>query len=200
MSTELFAPTVYPRLRDADAEAERRLARRRGYAEGHAEGFRVAAMAASEAAARADTERTEAQAAARRELASAVAALERATAELETRAEELVRLDEQRISARAIELAETILGEALADRDLSASSALRRALAAGDGDPISEVRMSTADLRTLQRDAVPAHVRVIADESLAPGDAITMLQHGFVDARIGHALERARRVLDEGAQ
>ncbi|MDT0156370.1 FliH/SctL family protein [Microbacterium sp. ARD32] len=202
MSTDAFAPAVYPRLRGADAVAadERRLARQRGYADGHAEGFRVAMAEAAEAAARADAERVDADATARREVASAVSALDAAVAALHARAEELTRLDEQRISARAIELAETILAEALADRDLSASTALRRALAAGGADPVAEVRMSADDVRTLQRsDAAPAHVRVVADESLVAGDAIAVLQHGYVDARIGQALDRARRVLDEVA-
>jgi flagellar assembly protein FliH len=200
MSTEAFAPAVYPRLRGADAEGERRLARQRGYADGHAEGFRVASAEAAAAAARAEEERIAARDAARRELSSAVSSLEAAAAALDARAADLTRLDEQRVSARAIELAETILGQALADRDLSAHAALHRALAAGGDEPIAEVRMSADDVRTLQRnDAVPAHVRVVADASLTAGDAVAMLPHGFVDARIGQALERARHALDEGA-
>jgi flagellar assembly protein FliH len=198
MSTEAFAPAAFPRLRGADAEAERRLARQRGYADGHAEGFRVAMVEAAETAARTAAEQYEAQAAARRELTSAVSALEAAAAALEARADQLTGLNEQRVSARAIELAETILGEALADRELSATSALHRALKAGGTAPVTEVRMNLDDLRTLQRgDAVPAHVRVVADESLGAGDSLAMLQHGFVDARIGQALDRVRRVLDE---
>lgn len=200
MSTDAFAPAVYPRLRGADAESERRLARQRGYADGHAEGFRVAATEAAATAARAEAERAASHAENQRELASAASALKAAAAALQARAGELTRLDEQRISARAIELAETILGEALADRDLSASTALHRALAAGGADPVAEVRMSADDVRTLQRnDAVPAHVRVVADETLAAGESIAMLRHGFVDARIGQALDRARRVLAEVA-
>ncbi|MDQ0613720.1 flagellar assembly protein FliH [Microbacterium sp. W4I4] len=198
MSTDAFAPAVYPRLRGADAESERRLARQRGYADGHAEGFRAAMAEAAETATRAEAERVDAQTIARLEVASAVSALDAAVDALRVRAEELTRLDEQRISARAIELAETILGEALADRELSATTALRRAVAAGGADPVAEVRMSTDDVRTLQRnDAVPAHVRVVADESLSAGESLAMLRHGFVDARIGQALDRARRVLDE---
>lgn len=198
MSTEAFAPVAFPRLRGADAEAERRLARQRGYADGHAEGFRAAQAEAAAVAARAEAERLEERTAAQRALASALSALESTTTALRERADQLTRMDEQRVSARAIELAETILGQVLADRELAATSALRRALAAGGVDPVTEVRMSTDDLRTLQRgDAVPAHVRVVADESLAPGDALAILQHGFVDARIGQALERARRALAE---
>lgn len=198
MSTDAFAPAVYPRLRGADAERDRHLARQRGYADGHAEGFRAAMIEAAETAARAEAERIDAQNAARLEVASAVSALDAAADALRARAEELTRLDEQRISARAIELAETILGEALADRELSATTALRRAVEAGGAEPVVEVRMSADDVRTLQRDdAVPAHVRVVADESLGAGDSLAMLRHGFVDARIGHALDRVRRALDE---
>lgn len=200
MSTDAFAPAVYPRLRGADAEGERRLARQRGYADGHAEGFRAASTEAAVVAARAEAERAEAHSAAQRELASAAASLEVAAAALRARAEELTRLDERRISARAVELAETILGAALVDRDLSAGSALQRALVTAGDDPVAEVRMSVDDVRTLQRnDAVPPHVRIVADTTLAAGDSIAMLPHGFVDARIGQALDRARRALDEVA-
>lgn len=200
MSTDAFAPAVFPRLRDAAAEAEHRRAHQRGYADGHAEGFRVAAAEAATEAARARVAQQEADAVAAQSLASALSALEAATTALSARIAELSQADERAVSARAIELAETILGEQLADRELAAVGALRRALSAGDGGLVSEVRLSAGDERTLRdRDAVPAGVSVVVDETLATGDAVVVLPDGIVDARIGAALERARRALDEAA-
>jgi len=197
MSTDIFAPAVFPRLRDADSDGERRRARQLGYAEGHAEGFRVAAAEAAGAAAKARAEREQAEAHAARALASALTALESAAAALSARVAELARADEQKISARAVDLAQTIVGEALLDGEFAALSALRRALTASDGERPIEVRFSTADERVLRgHAAVPSGVSVAVDDALASGDAIVVLQDGIVDARIGAALERARRALE----
>lgn len=198
MSTDAFAPAVFPRLRDADADAERRRARQRGYADGHAEGFRVASAAAASAAAAARAEREQADAEAARALASALAALESAADALSARADALARADERRMSALAVELAEAIVGEALADREFAALSALRRSLSAGDGDRPVEVRLSAADERLLREHAdVPPGLPLAVDDTLTSGDAVVMLDDGMVDARIGAALQRARRALDE---
>ncbi|MGX1793285.1 FliH/SctL family protein [Microbacterium sp. NPDC055312] len=198
MSTDAFAPAVFPRLRDADADAERRRARQRGYADGHAEGFRVASAAAASAAAAARAEREQADAEAARALASALAALDAAADALSARADALAQADERRMSALAVELAETIVGEALADREFAALSALRRALSAGDGDRPVEVRLSTADEQLLrQHTAVPPGLPLAVDDTLTAGDAVVVLDDGMVDARIGAALQRARRALDE---
>ncbi|MFJ4044462.1 FliH/SctL family protein [Microbacterium sp. NPDC089987] len=198
MSTEAFAPAVFPRLRDSDADAERRRARQRGYADGHAEGFRVAAADAAAAAAVARAERERADADAARALASALAALESAADALAARTAALAQAEEQRISALAVELAETIVGEALADRDFAALSALRRALSASDGERPIEVRLSAADQRLVhERGAVPPSVSLVVDDTLTAGDALVVLDDGIVDARIDAALERARRALDE---
>lgn len=211
MSTDLvagegFAPAVFPRLRAAGWEQERAAARRRGYADGHAEGYRAGLAEAGAAAARAAARCAEEQQRADRALASALSALDAATAALAARAAELTGAAERVLTARAIELAETILDEALADRRLSSASALHRAVTAvdaaqdGASDIVPEVRLNPEDLRTLQaRDAVPPGAVLTADETLAPGDAVAVLGDGIVDARIGAALERARRVADEEA-
>lgn len=198
MSTDAFAPAVFPRLRDADADAERRRARQRGYADGHAEGFRVAAAEAATAAAVARAEREQADAEAARALASALNALESAAAAVSARADALAGADERRISTLAVELAEAIVGEALADRDFAALSALRRALSASEGERPVEVRLSAADEHLLRgHDAIPSGLSIAVDGALAAGDALVVLDDGIVDARIDAALARARRALDE---
>ncbi|MEV7631610.1 FliH/SctL family protein [Microbacterium sp. NPDC089318] len=197
MSTEAFARAVFPRLRDLDDDAERRRAQQRGYADGHAEGFRVAAAEAAGAAASAHAERAAADAAAQRALASALGALDSAAAALTARVAELAQTDEQTISTRAVELAETILGEVLADREFAATVALRRGLAASDGAQPIEVRLSAADARIVsEHPAAPAGLSIAGDDALSAGDAVVVLPDGMVDARIDAALQRARRALD----
>lgn len=197
MSTDLFTPAVFPRFHGSQADVERARARTRGYADGHAEGFRAGAAEAAGAAAAAESRRNEVDARDRAELASALSALTAATDALTARTRELGAAAEQQVSARAIELAEAILDESLADREFAAVSALRRAMAM-PSDAQGEVRLSPADLHTLTLlNAMPENITVLADESLAPGDAVAILGDSLVDARIGAALERARNVLAE---
>jgi flagellar assembly protein FliH len=40
-------------------------------------------------------------------------------------------------------------------------------------------------------------VALVADDELAQGDAVAILDDGFVDARIGAAVERARQAVAE---
>ena len=199
MSTDAFTPAVFPRFHGADAEADRERARRRGYADGHAEGFRAGAEKAALAAAADAAHREQSDAGARTALASALSALSAATDAMTARARELSAAGERQLCGHAIELAEAILAEALADREFAAVTALRRALAAAE-EPAAEVRLNPDDLRTLtERDAVPPHLTVVSDDALASGDAVVRVGDGLVDARIGAALDRARQALAEGA-
>lgn len=198
MSTDAFAPAAFPRLLGRDSEAERRQARLRGYSEGHAEGFRTGKAEADAAAALAAEQRAVEDAEARAQLASALSSLHATAAALTARTGTLVDATEHQVSARAIELAEAILAEVLSDREFAATSALRRALAAHSSQPPAEVRLSPADLRTLEeKDAVPTGILIVADDTLSPGDATAEVAEGIVDARIGAAVQRARRALDE---
>lgn len=198
MSTDAFAPAVFPRFRDADADADRRQARVRGYADGHAEGFRAGMAEAAAATEAAESQRRDADARARGDLADARAAVNAAAEALAARMQELTGVAEQQISARAVELAEVILAEVLKDRDLAAASALRRALTERHGEVPVEVRLSPADVRTLELlGALPERTSVVADDTLAPGDGVAVMADGIVDARVATALERARRVLAE---
>lgn len=198
MSHDVFAPAVFPRLRDAQREAERERARRLGFAEGHAEGFRVAAAEAGLVAEAAAADRAERAGAERRLVADAVVALCTAAAALNERADELAAASESRVLAHAVELAAIVLGGELADDERSAVSAVRRALDAADGAGVQEVRLHPHAIATLQRlDVCPDDIVLTADDALAPGDAMAILEDGFIDARITAALERARRAVAE---
>lgn len=198
MSTDAFAPAIFPRLYGVDTEAEHHQARLRGYAEGHAEAFRIVTAEAKAAAAQDEARRADARVSAQRALADAMSALGRAADALEDRARDLADIAERQISSRAVELAELILAEALADRELAATTALRRGLAAQQGAGDGKVHLSPTDLHTLTlHGTLPENITVVTDEALVSGDAVAVVADGFVDARIGAALERARRALAE---
>ena len=94
----------------------------------------------------------------------------------------------------AVALAEAILGRALADEVLGATAAAERALAALDHPSDAVLRLHPDDVALLG-DAGAA-IRVVADPSLARGDAVAETEDRRVDARIATALRRALAVLD----
>jgi flagellar assembly protein FliH len=98
----------------------------------------------------------------------------------------------------ALDLAEATIGRELAAvaRPETARLALRRALAPlTPGAPVV-VRMNPQDLQTI--DSTTAHeghlVQLVADASLAVGDAVAEQDGATVDARVASALARARAV------
>ncbi|WP_298862409.1 FliH/SctL family protein [uncultured Microbacterium sp.] len=200
MSADVFSPASFPRFYDADAEALRERERERGYADGHAEGFRAGVARALAEAERAELVRAEADAALRRDVASAVTALQVAADRLTARAREVTAASEREVSARAVELAELIVAVELSEPGIAAVAAVRRALAAHDADDVRSIRLSPDDVLTLDaQGGLPEGIPVTADAGLVPGDAIVVVDEGFVDARIGAALDRARHAVEDAA-
>ncbi|MFK4731501.1 FliH/SctL family protein [Agromyces mediolanus] len=104
---------------------------------------------------------------------------------------------ERQLAAGALALAETLLGaELAADPDGAARAALRRALDHDDAALVVRVRMHPAALARVAA-AAPEGVELLADASLAPGNAVAELPDGLVDARISTAIDRVRRSLEE---
>lgn len=200
MSTDAFSPVLFPRLDGRADGAEHARARMRGYAEGHAEGFRTG-LAEAEAAQRvAAAQQADRDAAAARAVESAISALHTAARSLGERERELTAAASDEVLRCAIELAELILGAELSDAGASATAAARRVLAVADPAEIREVRLHPDDLRTLPTaESDLTAFALVADETLERGDAVATLAHGHIDARIGSALERARRALAEAA-
>ncbi|WP_372468681.1 FliH/SctL family protein [Microbacterium maritypicum] len=198
MSTDAFSPVLFPRLDGRADGAEHARARMRGYAEGHAEGFRAGLAEAESAQRVAAAEQAARDAAAAREVATAVSALQAAALSLGERERELTAAARDEVLRGAIELAELILVAELSDAGSSAAAAARRALAVADPADIREVRLHPDDLRTLQTaESDLTTFALVADDTLERGDAVAILAHGHIDARIGSALERARRALAE---
>jgi flagellar assembly protein FliH len=189
-----YVPAAVPGT-GARFDRDREEARARGYAEGWAAGQRDAAARAEllrgelEAGASAQAERW------RERQVLALAAVESAARALHTR--EAPALDDVAATVldAALELAEALLGRELATVHDVGLTALRRALdSVGAVRPL-EVRLSPADVASLDGVALPDGVRLVADPALASGDAVAVHAGGSLDARIAAGLTRAREVL-----
>ena len=186
-----------------------RLTQERAHVSGYAAGFAAGSRAAAEAthglrdhllaqAAAAEAAREETHRAAVRALElAAQAALDRV----------VPVLDEARdlLHVRALELARAVLGAELRDDEHGARAALARAAQLPHDVRVQTVRMHPRDLAALAEVGVArdgavaagdlAGVALVADPSLAPGDAVSTFEGGFFDARIDAAFDRAQTAL-----
>ncbi|TFC34404.1 FliH/SctL family protein [Cryobacterium sp. TMT2-42-4] len=198
-----FSAVTFPSLqgeRDAGDDASRA----RGHAAGYTAGLRAAAAEVDGRIARLDAEQAAAGAIGQARIDRAVALLGAAAVALNERTVPVIQEAEDTLVATALELAEAILGYSLGDADASARAALARALATGatgatgtreTGRPHS-VRMNPADLALIDLiTRADAGVDFTADADLSRGDAIAEFPDGFLDARIGTALTRAKAAL-----
>jgi flagellar assembly protein FliH len=183
---------------DAVRDADRDRAHAAGYAAGYAGGAREAARAATAEAVRGEERRAAAEERQSAEHAAAISALASAAAAAAARTAPVLADAERALHAAALELATVVLGCELADGERSARAALARVL----GDPqvpgVHTVRLSPRDLDALRAaGGVPdiAGLELVADPTLAPGDAIGRHPDGYLDARIAAALARARVAL-----
>lgn len=186
-------------------EAERAAAQASGYAAGYANGMAEARTVAA-------MKRVEQEAAVAAELEASIAA--RTTAldaifdaadELEHQIGDVTRDIEQHIISAAWDIASAIVGQVLADDDTRSKAALARALQLAPVDTDVVVSVSERDFALLGGDlASGAPVRqqrglrtvtIVADTSLADGDAIAKSDATTIDARLAQATQRVRQVL-----
>ena len=197
MSTETHVPrpVVFPSLH-ASGEAE---GFTKGHAAGYAAGLRKAEAEARTRRAEFEAEHAAALAEGRQRAERSVAVLEAAACALHSRTVPVLAEAEAELAASAIALAEAVLGCELSDAATGAKAALARALSGTDAPAVVAVRLHPADL-ALVGEAVPAGVVLVADPTLARGDAVADYPDGELDARISTALARARATLaGEGA-
>lgn len=198
MSTDTFAPRAFESLvpstasrRDHDAASAR------GYATGYAAGAHEAEREAAALREQLRAEHAEKLAALSEVAGQAKRALEAAATSARQQTVPVVEQAQDSIIAAALAVAEAVIGFELADRHDAARAALHRALAAPEGAHV-RVRMNPGDIETLNGlGAVPDDVELVADPSISPGDAVSEFEHGFLDARIATAVERARAELTE---
>lgn len=197
MSTE-FSLAQYPTLLSSGHGMNGTRGEVRGHAAGYAAGLRAAEddTAALRAGLQADHDRLEH--ARQVEFDRAIAVLTEATRALNAVALPVVADSEGVLVASALELAEAIIGHELCDEEASARAALARATAQPINSVVPLVRMNPDDLALLADDML-AHndITFVPDPQLHRGDAIAEFPDGFLDARIGTALERAKLALGE---
>jgi flagellar assembly protein FliH len=196
MSIDTFATLDFPSLRNRAGDDLQ--ARVHGHAAGYAAGLKSAQAELALRRTELEAQARVAAADARARVDAALTALHTATRALDARLAPAVADAESTLADAAVDIAEAVLGRELAAGADSAESALRRVLGQPEANTIVTVRMNPADLHALHEDIrVAAGVALQADASLAPGDAVAQLPDGYLDARIGAALERARAALGE---
>lgn len=193
-SVRLLDFGTYGRPGPADAVYEG--AKTHGYAAGYAAGMRAAAEAARR---QREQRQASAQAAAQEaaaELRTATAALRAAAQAFHGEVAPVVISAQETLVESGLELAEEIVGTELVHGEHSARAALTRVLSQLEPADVSRIRMHPQTAAQLPEEAAAqAGVRVIPDAQLKPGDAVADLPEGFLDARIGTALQRCREAL-----
>lgn len=194
--TALATPTL-PSFGSSTHTAAEEAAKVRGYAAGYAEGARKAAAEAAAAAQRAEATRQAALADMQAQLDAALAVLGQAAAALRARTVPTVQDATQTLTDSALDLAESIIGYQIThDAPGAARAALTRALDGMDPALVVAVRLHPADIHALPEEVRAAcPVDLVPDQTITPGDAVSMFEDGYLDARITTAVDRARAAL-----
>jgi flagellar assembly protein FliH len=172
-----------------------------GYLHGWAQGVREAQQAQL-----AELEATRAEHARRRavrdhELASAIGAMHAAAGQLEAAAAPHAADIENQIVSAAVHLAEALLGHELRSPELAATSALARVLNLAPLDEPISISLSPGDHAILTGDGGAALIAglpntgardivLLADPTLACGEAVARCGATSIDARLSGALAR----------
>jgi len=174
-------------------------ARAAGWAAGWAAGSRAAAEAASAQRRTLDDVQRSSELLRSARSETALVLLRRAVESVSRQLVPVLAQAADALDDGAVTLAEAVLGRELSDSDDGARLALARALSLPPEVGVQTVRLHPLDLQVLiaagVMDELPAGLELVADRNLTPGDAVAEFPDGFLDARIGTAVERARRAL-----
>lgn len=194
MSTEsAFVPNAVPVLHSSRAQEVEAAASARGYAAGYAAGARAAQEGVDRLRASLEEEHARRAAEQVESIRRTVVLLHEAARALAERTVPVVEAAQEATLRGALDLAEAIVGLQLADRSLAAHAALARVTSSAEA-AIVEVRLHPDDVRLLTEAGVREPV-LVPDASLRRGDAVADLEKGYLDARVGAAVERARAEL-----
>lgn len=194
MSDASFVALSFPSISTEESRRVFQAAQSRGYAAGFAAGNQEAASRLAEQSENIAAAARAAAATAQTRTEEAIARLNLVVRAVEETVTPLLVEAEQTLADAAVALAEAIIGVELRNGADSARSALARALGHPEATSVSVVRVNPADLAELV-DLPMEGITLVADQDLVRGDAIAELPTGFLDARIGAALDRARAEL-----
>lgn len=188
---------------DSMLEPARRAAQASGYAAGWAAGVRAGRATVEQDAAREQVVREAVEQGHRDQVSAAIVALHRAADQLEARAVPTADSIEDLIIRIGYDLAESLVGAMLRDDSLRGQAAVRRVLALAPADEPVTVRLHPHDHAVLAEDGSQAAiaglgrraVTLVADPSVAPGDAVATAGAMTVEGRLDAALARARQAL-----
>jgi flagellar assembly protein FliH len=199
LSTDAFTPLSFTPLHNPGADQGARQGFTRGHSAGYTAGLRAADAEAKARMAQLEAEHASLLTHLQARSDRTVAALTAALTAVQQSTLPIIEDSQDVLLQAALELAEAVIGSELTDSATAARSAVNRVLAlAGTTGPLT-VRMNPADLAVLgEADGFPDALRFEPDPSLVPGDAVADFEHGFLDARIGTALQRARQALRDG--
>ena len=193
---QVHSRLTYPSLDDLDLSRSSAADRARGHAAGYAAGLRAAYAETANLREALLREQEAVLAAGREELRQRLQVLNTAVRSLEQCAVPVAEEVQDSLAAAALELAEAILGQELSDAENSARAALTRSLAGVRREEIRAIRMHPDDLAALDLETITsADVRLLPDRNLNRGDAVTDFAHGYLDATLASALQRARAAL-----
>lgn len=194
-----YSRLSYPALEEVDLSRGSLQEHARGHASGYAAGLRAAAAETERLRAQLRAEQEADQAAGRQEIHRSVEVLNRAVRSLEQAVMPVAEQVQDSLAAAAIDLAEALLGQELNDAETSARAALTRALTGVPRSEVRAVRLHPEDLAALDLETISAvDVKLKADRTLNPGDAVTDFTHGYLDATLSAAVDRARAALSDG--
>ena len=196
-----FRPAPVGSVLDGTADHGAERARAAGWSAGWAAGARAAGAAAMGQRRALDDAQVASERARSAQVEAALAVLRRATEAVSARTVPVLVDAARALDDGAVTLAAALLGCGLADTDDRARAALTRALSLPLDVGVDTVRVHPMDLEVLVRVGAAAHlpvgVALVADPGLMLGDAVSDFPGGYLDARIGAAVERARRALEE---
>jgi flagellar assembly protein FliH len=196
MSSDAFLALTIPRIGTSGSARLEEQVRAQGHAAGYTDGLRAAQVEIDRRMAQLEEQHHAALRAARDRTTTAVTVIQAAAKALNDRTVPLLAESHGALAAAAIELAEAILGYELGNEERAARAAIDRALEADHLEEVRTVRLHPDDLALLDDDIRRnAGVSFTADSSLSRGDAITEFPHGYLDARLSTALDRARVAL-----
>lgn len=172
-----------------------------GYAAGWAHGARAARLVSDAEAHVAATNRERAEERRSADVRCAIAAIDSAATALEQRSAPSAHQIEDLIVSSALSIAEALIGVTLRDDTVRGHAALKRALALA---PVGEdvvVALNPDDLAVVDGntpDDLSRNITLVADASLAAGDATATCGATVIDARLSTGLDRVRAVLVSG--
>jgi flagellar biosynthesis/type III secretory pathway protein FliH len=193
----LFEISTSAGIPDAVLEPARLAAESAGYVAGWNSGSMAAHELAAADVVRHRQRNEQELARARAEADRAIAALQTAARQYDTRALPAIAEVADLVVDTAFRIAESLVGGVLADDEVRGRAAVARALAPLPTDQAAVVTVSAADHAVLTRLGVPSasHVTLAVDPALAPGDSYATAGATAVDARLSAGLDRVRALL-----